>query len=656
MPSPPRYRLSPNVLYFLLLFLLALLCFLPLAQSFGFYRDDWYLVYAGTSQGAASFNEIFSIDRPLRGPFLAFFFNMFGSNAPLYSYTAFTARLFGAMGLYWIMKMVWPRATEAAWAAALLSVVYPGFLDMPNALDFQAHVWSFAIAIWSIALSVKSISVGNRLTRAGMLLISIVLQFVYLLLMEYFIGIEGLRIALTCYVSTQLTDLNISSKRYLNRKTTRLILKGLARSTPLLLAGSMFVLWRVYYFQDLRAATDITILFDRVSSAPLLELVWEPVRLVRDLLNVLIYAWGVPDYTLAVQLRLRDSLLVFGMGFLVGLITWFGSRLLFRRESEDRIAESQESRGMVIVGLIGALAALIPIHFGCCQVLFDQFGRFSLTSSVGAVILLVGVWSLFPRGHFKVTVLALMMAIAGVTHTANSIRHIAYTNMVNDFWWQVTWRAPQIKPGTVLVANYGGQRVAEDYFVWGPSNLIYYPTLPPEAETVLQLTATTLERIDILSILEQRQDITIRRGIVSQKDYTKVLVLSMPTPNSCVHVLDGQSPELSENDPSSIFLLAQYSKLEQIDEFAKPHRPPQSIFGDEPARNWCYYYERAALARQQGAWNEIVSLAEEASRADLRPIDQVEWIPFIYAYAQLNMEEEFQYLANILRDNSFLRA
>lgn len=225
MPSPPRLRLSKNVLYFLLLVLLALLCYLPLARSFGFYRDDWYLVYAGTSQGAARFSEIFSIDRPLRAPFLAFFFNMFGLNAPLYSYAAFTARLIGAIGLYWIMKMVWPRATEAAWATALLSVVYPGFLDMPNAFDFQAHVWSFTFAIWSIALSVRSISVGKRLTRAWMLLISIVLQFAYLLLMEYFIGIEGLRIALTCYVSAQITDHNVQPKRYLNRKTTRLMLR-----------------------------------------------------------------------------------------------------------------------------------------------------------------------------------------------------------------------------------------------------------------------------------------------------------------------------------------------------------------------------------------------------------------------------------------------
>jgi len=43
-------------------------------------------------------------------------------------------------------------------------------------------------------------------------------------------------------------------------------------------------------------------------------------------------------------------------------------------------------------------------------------------------------------------------------------------------WWQMTWRAPDIKADTLVMASIsGGYNPQQDYEIWGPLNLIYNP-------------------------------------------------------------------------------------------------------------------------------------------------------------------------------------
>ena len=65
------------------------------------------------------------------------------------------------------------------------------------------------------------------------------------------------------------------------------------------------------------------------------------------------------------------------------------------------------------------------------------------------------------------------MAVAA--HFGNAAIYAGNWSAVRDFWWQVSWRAPQIMPETVLAARYSAGSINEDYFVWGPANLVYYP-------------------------------------------------------------------------------------------------------------------------------------------------------------------------------------
>ena len=59
---------------------------------------------------------------------------------------------------------------------------------------------------------------------------------------------------------------------------------------------------------------------------------------------------------------------------------------------------------------------------------------------------------------------------------------------------------------------------------------------------------------------------------------------------------------------------------------------PAALFGKEPAHTWCYYYEKAELARQVGDWITVTSLGNEARAQGFVPGDALEWLPFIEGY------------------------
>jgi hypothetical protein len=63
--------------------------------------------------------------------------------------------------------------------------------------------------------------------------------------------------------------------------------------------------------------------------------------------------------------------------------------------------------------------------------------------------------------------------------------------------------------------------------------------------------------------------------------------------------------------------------------------PIRDVFGPEPARSWCYYFQKADLARQLGDWKGILDLEQEAGRLGYSSRFGPEVLPFIEAHARL---------------------
>jgi hypothetical protein len=124
-----------------------------------------------------------------------------------------------------------------------------------------------------------------------------------------------------------------------------------------------------------------------------------------------------------------------------------------------------------------------------------------------------------------------------------------------------------------------------------------------------------------------------------------------------VHVIDSQWPRYSEADSDQIILLGQYSKIHNVLADASAPRPAQFIFGPEPghAEAWCYHYQQAELALQQGDWERIVQIGDEVARLKLSPNDRIEWAPFLQAYAFTNNEKAFKATAIKMDISPFIR-
>lgn len=639
----------PVILPGAVLVLVAAISYLPLAHQLGFYNDDWYLLYAGQVRGAAGMMDIFAIDRPARGVLVGWLFDVFGTNAWLYSLSAFCLRAAGALGVWWLLSRVWPQQPVPAYLAALLFVVYPGFLDQPNAVDYQSHQVAFALEIFSLVLMVKAVDAHAVWLRWVFIFLASLSALLGFMLMEYYVGLLGLMFLVLYAVSGDGHPGWPARLRH-----------SLAYFSLPFMAGLGFFLWRVAFFSNERDATNITLMAENLAGSPILRGLWMGIRLLQDVLNVLLIAWAEPLYRLVFTLRLKNILLAGGMGFAAACLVWLlffitGRLRVEPLEYKATSAQAQISPvRMMALGLLAVILALIPINFGSRNVSFQDFGRFTLTASLGAAFVSAGLLALIsPR--WRVWLASLLVALAVMVHTANAIRYTENWNLVRNFWWQVSWRIPQIQPGTLLIASYANQGIAEDYFVWGPANLIYYPGLAPQTPFVLPLTAATLDQSDMLNTLRGAWSRRDRRGIISERDYTQALVLSKPSVYACVHVLDGTSPELSAQDLPEILVLAKSSKINRILGEAEPSTPPEAIFGQPPAADWCYYYEKASLARQLGNWEEVSSLGDEALAQDFRPYDWIEWLPFAQGYAYTGQYPKMQDIAAILRTDLFYR-
>lgn len=68
---------------------------------------------------------------------------------------------------------------------------------------------------------------------------------------------------------------------------------------------------------------------------------------------------------------------------------------------------------------------------------------------------------------------------------------------------------------------------------------------------------------------------------------------------------------------------------------ASPSAIMPSIYYPEPAHGWCYYFEKADLARQLRNWNEVAKLGDTAFRLIDHPNNPVERFVFIEGYAHV---------------------
>ena len=81
-----------------------------------------------------------------------------------------------------------------------------------------------------------------------------------------------------------------------------------------------------------------------------------------------------------------------------------------------------------------------------------------------------------------------------------------------------------------------------------------------------------------------------------------------------------------------------------------PKVPPQEYFGRENQDQWCFYFEKADLARQQQQWNEVIQWYGEAQEKGYKPLTDAEWLPLVDAYLNQNDLQKALEITNLIDD------
>ncbi len=605
----------------LTLLIVSLVAYLPLMGKFGYYNDDWYLMYSAGAYGPGVFWDIFSIDRPLRALVMVPAYLLFGGHSLYYSLSAYLFRFLGALALLWSLDMLWRGRRPAVTMIALLFLIYPGFLSQPNAIDYQSHIVSLAAALFSVALTLKALFTENRPAKITYYVVSILLGWFYLGQIEWYIGVEIFRWACIFLLFWRQAG-------SLYQKTVRAIRWGY----PFFAVPLFFLTWRLFFFSSERGATDLGLQFGQLKLYPIQTIYHWGVQTVQDLVDVLSSAWVIPLSQLAGYIqRWGGALAVITMVFIFFIFYKLKNNDLQEEASPSQFNMTREA---LLLGVLTAIAGLLPVIMVNRQVTFPVYSRYSLISSIGVAIVIVAALQFISRQWLRTSVMTFLCLIALFTHHANAVKFARATSATENFWWQVSWRVPQLQKNTTLVASYPNIVLEEDYFVWGPANLIYYPQKQKENDIQPALFAIIMNKDTVKKILAREgQDFNNRRNIITYANARNILVLTQPTADSCVHVIDGIQPELSQNDPDSIRAVGAYSEIDHVLVDETPHTPPSLVFGPEPSHNWCFYYEQADLARQRGDWDQVLSMGEQAKGQGFEPVDLVEWMPFLQAYA-----------------------
>lgn len=632
-----------------LLFIVAFLAYGIHLRELGLFWDDWGVFWLEQNRGAEGVIKGHMIDRPLIGYNHALLSSLFGQNIAAYHYYAFFLRLFGAYLVLWLLRLLWPDKRFSITIMTVLFLVYPGFLSQPIAYTKTNHLSALLLVFISLVFTVLALKNDKKPLQVIYGLISLVTGVAYYFYFEYLLGFEVVRFGLIAILTWDAREARLWKKAA----------KIIQWWAPYFLVLCAFFYWRVFIFESGRPTVSVDSLllsYLRGDDLPhhYLALVF---NLITDYLELIVLAWFVPAYhyiTSSVLRSLGTAILVGGISAgLVMIYYWIFDN--GRHESEGKNKDNKKGFQWLTIGFsVLVVTNFLPVVAGRDFALLSVFKSYGLHIAVSASILLVGLFKLIIRPRYSGIVIASLVFLAVVTHNLNFTRMANYWQVQKDLWWQLSWRAPDLKDWTVLWVHLPdelGITFEQDYETWGPADMIY------AEDFYIGINKIPLIQGEVfydrtLSLLQQGDSDQDKFRMVSYtKDYGNALVMSIPSSMSCLHVYDNHKLEFSEHTNPLVQVGAAYSLIDHVITDGPGHVPPESIFGPEPEHHWCYYYQKASLARQAGDWAEVIYLLEQANQNGYRANDRVEWMPFFEAYVNLGRVQEARKLATIIKSN-----
>ena len=592
-----------------LLFIVAALTYGLFFWERGFYWDEapWTWIYYRL--GPAALTKTFSTSRPFWGMIYQVTMPLLGPYPWRWQLLMVILRWLTAVLVWMLLRQVWPRDERAALWGSLLFLVYPGLGQNFIALMYSHFYIVLNCFLFSMYLSVLAIRRPDR--QVPLTIAALAFSVVNLLTMEYFYFMEFLRIVLFWIV------LEGDWKQTI-RRAVILFLPYFA-----VILGVTF--WRLFFFENQNASYSYVTL-DLLRENPLLGVATLFRAMGMAFWETVVHAWTFPfEATGVEQLGLRvtilAALLVLVSAILIALY------LVFRRNEQEERAPVWQ---MLLLGFTAWLLAggsfwLVGIE----PQLHFSADRFTMPFMLGSSLLVVALISLFyARPKLQYSLLALLVAFSIGKQFETNVAYIRDWDVHQNLFWQMSWRIPALEPNTAILSNDLPVTYFSDNSLSGPLNWVY--AREGEMDHILYFISIRLNRglPDLVPGLPIEQNYLAKtfHGNTSQ------LVVIDYSPPACLRVLD---PQIDFANRLLVPLLRDAADLSNTSLIHQENAVtlPASLFHSEPAHGWCYYFEKADLARQFGDWQKVAELGDIAFGLDDHPNNPVERFVFVEGYA-----------------------
>ncbi len=275
---------------------------------------------------------------------------------------------------------------------------------------------------------------------------------------------------------------------------------------------------------------------------------------------------------------------------------------------------------------------------------------FILGASVLATSLLVMV---FGRWRASVALFAAVVALGAAHQTGNAVTYMHEWRDLRAFLAQLTTRAPGLEPGTTLITNDIPLTYYSDNSLTAPINWAYAPDL--DSTDVPYMLYYVAVRLGLgLPALEPGLPITQHYRPGSFQGSTSNTLAVYYEPPGCLQILDVRLHDSMPGLPADLSRAVPLSDLGLID--PSPEIPARSPFAEAIETNWCIYFERADLARQQSNWSEVAAIGDLALLLEDRPNNVSEYLPFVEAYGHMDRWEDALHWTSVaMQRNSEVR-
>lgn len=602
-----------NILYVIVLTIVVGIAYGIGISCLSFYGDDWIYIYNYHLAGPESFSLFTQWDRPHSAWIYVLTSAVFKESALAYHIFVLILRWLSAL-LFWKVLAATFGERRTVYLAPLLFATYPGFQQQPIAVEFVMHFTSLVLVL----LSLKLMQLAFFDSRGKMILwmiLSLAAGALSIFTCEYFLGLELAR-PLFLYFTIHTHE---NREKY-SKPSKKMILFEL----PFLCITVFYFIWRVFIFSFTTYAPK---LLNALQENFLNGIQLLITKVVQDLFTV-----SAESYRMIFS---RPSLVSLPTVIIILLFIGASIFLFFHIYTNyfSKKTETAKPGGMLLTGIVLLLFSGIPFWGTFLDVSTEfPWDRSTLSFSPGAAVIIALLLDAAFKPLFFCAAAALITALSSLFQVQNTYVYISEADKMNDYFWQLAWRAPGLEKGTILASEDIPLNRTSDNDLSPVVNWQYAPENRglhydyKYFDLHLRIGAYYTDPQTIVPV-----DHTYRtHSFISSTDKTLGIFYKK---GGCLQIIDSGNtgyPDL----PDSLIRIAPISdKSLIITEIETPAQPPAPI-GKEPEHGYCYYFQKITLEQQNGNKDKAYTLATQALQSDVHPLYAPDLAPVVLAFLE----------------------